>query len=782
MGDNTQSSGLFSVFILSIFTLALLPYTIYHFCCSGADDDVVQPWQPGGKGKRKTSAFTRLKQKYVTKENVILLVLWCLWVVMLLWVQASIQEQRPFDPFEILGLDHTASDKDIKKAYRKLSLQYHPDKNPDPSAAEYFASFVSKAYAALTDEVSRGNYEKYGHPDGPQAMNIGVALPNWMFSTDRRVAPLMLLALVGFGILLPLVLASWYMLSSNKYVGSGGIMTDTLAIYMHSKYNIKESQSLVRIPETLVCAMEFINLPTPPEQKHALEELGKSISRKFPDLKEKKMFWMRKASILKVHMLLLAYLEREGTDVPAVLQSDLRFVLQKSVVLLDELFKIASMPRPPTFNGWLTPSIAVVEMLQCLSQAVPLSMRKPKGKDVDAATLLLQLPHFDMDVVKKLKKQRVGTFKELQDMEPSERLGVLAQAGLRPEQVDDVSTFLSVLPTVHVRAKVEMDGEEDVIERDIAKCSLRIVLSRPSHTQPNFVLKTKGKTVRAFTPLFPHPKDENWHIMLADPASNSVWGSTKVCLMEAEAAAYEHPQVLTEWPNLAQGRETTAGGRDTRTKVLPSANKSIARYDAGQIDVRGGEVSNGSNLDSLRNIGQIVEFPIIAPPKASTYNLQLLLMCDSYVGADRTVPLKLTVHPLSRAVQEGRDARSMAKAKEWASDDENEGKPLLGSDRDSDEEEEEEEQSDYDYDSEETGELMSGSDEEYEENTKKKGDKGGGAKDKGDKGKGDVGKDKAKEATGKGNKEKVAKPENDKSDEGLPPLVDEEAELVEKEG
>eukprot|EP00983_Pelagomonas_calceolata_P129724 1161628-Pelagomonas_calceolata.AAC.22 len=55
--------------------------------------------------------------------------------------------------------------------------------------------------------------------------------------------------------------------------------------------------------------------------------------------------------------------------------------------------------------------------------------------------------------------------------------------------------------------------------------------------------------------------------------------------------------------------------QDTRTKVLPSANKSIARYDAGQIDVRGGEVSNGSNLDSLRNIGQIVEFPIIAPPK-----------------------------------------------------------------------------------------------------------------------------------------------------------------------
>jgi translocation protein SEC63 len=40
--------------------------------------------------------------------------------------------------------------------------------NPDPKAAAYFASYISKAYAALTDDVSRQNYEKYGHPDGPQ--------------------------------------------------------------------------------------------------------------------------------------------------------------------------------------------------------------------------------------------------------------------------------------------------------------------------------------------------------------------------------------------------------------------------------------------------------------------------------------------------------------------------------------------------------------------------------------------------------------------------------------
>jgi len=48
-------------------------------------------------------------------------------------------------------------------------------------------------------------------------------------------------------------------------------------------------------------------------------------------------------------------------------------------------------------------------------------------------------------------------------------------------------------------------------------------------------------------------------------------------------------------------------------------------------------------------------------------------MCDSYVGADRTVPIRLVVHPTSRAAQEGRDARTLAKAQQWDSDNESEG-------------------------------------------------------------------------------------------------------------
>jgi hypothetical protein len=61
-------------------------------------------------------------------EHMVLLALWAFWCLMLYYSQASISDMKPFDPFEILGVPRDASDRDIKKAYRQLSLIYHPDK------------------------------------------------------------------------------------------------------------------------------------------------------------------------------------------------------------------------------------------------------------------------------------------------------------------------------------------------------------------------------------------------------------------------------------------------------------------------------------------------------------------------------------------------------------------------------------------------------------------------------------------------------------------------------
>ena len=67
-----------------------------------------------------------------------------------------------FDPFDVLGVDESATDREIKKAYRQLSLVHHPDKGGDEEAFRE----VNAAYRALTDPEARENWLKYGDPDG----------------------------------------------------------------------------------------------------------------------------------------------------------------------------------------------------------------------------------------------------------------------------------------------------------------------------------------------------------------------------------------------------------------------------------------------------------------------------------------------------------------------------------------------------------------------------------------------------------------------------------------
>jgi molecular chaperone DnaJ len=66
------------------------------------------------------------------------------------------------DYYDVLGISKNASKEEIKKAYRKLALKYHPDKNPDKDAAEKFKE-ISEAYAVLYDDEKRKLYDQYGH-------------------------------------------------------------------------------------------------------------------------------------------------------------------------------------------------------------------------------------------------------------------------------------------------------------------------------------------------------------------------------------------------------------------------------------------------------------------------------------------------------------------------------------------------------------------------------------------------------------------------------------------
>ncbi len=67
------------------------------------------------------------------------------------------------DFYEVLGVSRDAGDEEIKKAYRKLAVKFHPDKNAGDKSAEEKFKEIGEAYEALSDPQKRAAYDQYGH-------------------------------------------------------------------------------------------------------------------------------------------------------------------------------------------------------------------------------------------------------------------------------------------------------------------------------------------------------------------------------------------------------------------------------------------------------------------------------------------------------------------------------------------------------------------------------------------------------------------------------------------
>lgn len=76
--------------------------------------------------------------------------------------------EQKIDYYEVLGVSKTATPDEIKKAYRKLAIKYHPDRNPDNKEAEDKFKEAAEAYEVLSNEEKRQKYDQFGHSMGPQ--------------------------------------------------------------------------------------------------------------------------------------------------------------------------------------------------------------------------------------------------------------------------------------------------------------------------------------------------------------------------------------------------------------------------------------------------------------------------------------------------------------------------------------------------------------------------------------------------------------------------------------
>ncbi|KAM3741671.1 hypothetical protein ACB098_07G014000 [Castanea mollissima] len=617
MAASEENSSLFPIFILTIMAIPLVPYTILKLCRAASTKTKsihCKCSECTRSGKYRKSIFKRISN-FSTYSNLTLILLWVVMIVLVYYIKNMSREIQVFEPFSILGLEPGASDVDIKKAYRRLSVQYHPDKNPDPEAHKYFVEFISKAYQALTDPISRENFEKYGHPDGRQGFQMGIALPQFLLDIDGASGGILLLWIVGVCILLPLVVAVVYLSRSSKYTGNY-VMHQTLSAYY---FYMKPSLAPSKVMDVFVKAAEYMEIPVRRTDTEPLQKLFMLVRSELNlDLKnikqEQTKFWKQHPALVKTELLIQAQLTRESAALQeSTLQGDFRRVLELAPRLLEELMKMAVIPRNSQGHGWLRPAIGVVELSQCIIQAVPLSARKSIGGSAEGIAPFLQLPHFSEAVIKKIARKKVRTFQDLQEMSLEERSELLAQvAGFSPAEVQDVEMVLEMMPSITVEVTCETEGEEGIQEGDIVTVHAWVTLKRA-----NGLI---GALPHA--PYYPFHKEENYWFFLADPGSNNVWFSQKVSFMD-EAAAITAASKSIE--------ETMEGSGATVKETSVAVREAIEKVKGGSRLVMGK----------------------LQAPAEGNYNLTSYLLCDSWIGCDRKTNLKLKILKRTRAGSRG---------------------------------------------------------------------------------------------------------------------------------
>ncbi|KAL0304333.1 UNVERIFIED_CONTAM: DnaJ protein ERDJ2A [Sesamum radiatum] len=617
MADPEENNALFPIFILSMIALPLVPYTILklfraaskktkriHCGCSDCTRS----------GKYRKSIFNRIAN-VTTCGNFTLVLLWVIMGFLVYYIKNMSREIQVFEPFSILGLEPGASDSAIKKAYRRLSIQYHPDKNPDPAAHKYFVEFIAKAYQALTDPISRENFEKYGHPDGRQGFQMGIALPQFLLNIDGASSGILLMWIVGVCILLPLVVAVVYLSRSSKYTGNY-VKNDTLAAYFHL---MKPSLAPSKVVEVFIRAAEFLEIPVRRSDDEPLHKLFMTVRSELNlDLKnirkEQAKFWKQHPALVKTELLIQAHLTRETMDLPPDLGRDCKRVLEFAPRLLEELIKMAIIPRTSKGHGWLRPAVGVVELSQCIVQAVPLSARKAEG-----IAPFLQLPHFNDDIIKKISRKKVRTFQEFQDMSLQERAELLSQvAELSPPEVQDVEKVMELIPSLTVDVTCETEGEEGIQEGDVVTVQAWVTLKRPN-----------GLTgALPHAPRYPFHKEENFWFLLADSNSNTVWFSHKISFMDEVAAISAASTAIGDRMEVlgASPKETTAAIKEAVEKVKSGSRLAMGKFLA---------MAEGN------------------------YNLTCYLLCDSWIGCDQNATLKLKVLKRTRAGTRGGQANDV---------------------------------------------------------------------------------------------------------------------------
>ncbi len=256
--------------------------------------------------KRRALETERIgARKYLSVGWILFGLCWILFLYLSIQLpEYAVSQMVQFEPFQILGIDQSATEREIAKAYRKQSLIYHPDKNPGDAAAAQMFLLVAKAYATLTDPKAQENMARYGNPDGYQGSRVGLGLPRWLIEENNK--NLILLGYFALVFLVPsVVVFVWW--RKAKQFHESGTMKETVGWY----YNfIQDTVSPKYLMELLAASAEYRALEKTPTDPIVFRKLVNEVKDAL--VKQK---WPA-PYIFKANHLLHAYMMRVVQCVP----------------------------------------------------------------------------------------------------------------------------------------------------------------------------------------------------------------------------------------------------------------------------------------------------------------------------------------------------------------------------------------------------------------------------------------------------------------------------------
>lgn len=397
-----------------------------------------------------------------------------------------------FDPFEILEISSSATITEIRKAYRQLSRIHHPDKNQnDPSSSARFI-LITKAYQALTDEVAKNNYAKYGNPDGPTALKIGIGLPQFLVTSQHQLLILLFFFLILL-VVIPAVFIMYYQ-HQKRYLPNGLRIESAQFIACF----LKEGTRAKSLPEFLAASAESreqtaLRPSDNTEMKPIVDAVSDSGKRQH----------CTTPIVLRNYHLILAHLQNKNHLLSDQLMDDLNTLLRASELVTQCMAELAF------FRGWLNTLQSVIEFRRRLVQGVDVA---------GVAAPFLQIPHFDETTVKHCLKGRkaVRDFKAFVKQDPCERKGMLM---MTPEQIEDITAFCLHVPLLRLSATASVADEETIVEGDVV--SVTVSLTREN-------LRDDRETVGfVHAPRFPVLRQEAWWLLVYEKLSGALVAFTR---------------------------------------------------------------------------------------------------------------------------------------------------------------------------------------------------------------------------------------------------------------